>query len=107
MIDYPKPRSARLIKAAERRVIAKAHHAVYAAVTARDRGCRNCGRIWGLHRHHLVFRSRGGETTSKNVIVLCDSCHARVHAHTLTIHVADADGPLEFSDRSANLGGNT
>ena len=93
---YPKPRPARLIKAAQRRVSAKAHRAVYAAVTFRDRVCRHCGRAWWLHRHHLVLRSQGGQTITSNVLLLCDVCHARVHTHRLTIQGSDANGPLEW-----------
>lgn len=96
---HPKPRLQRLEKAAARRVTAKANRAVYAAVTARDRGCRHCGRAWGLHRHHLVFRSQGGETRSGNVLLLCDRCHGKVHARTLVIHGTDADGVLRFEQR--------
>ena len=62
---------------------------VYALVTNRDdHCCRVCGkfcnpRAMGLlakaHHHHLVYRSRGGETTITNVLLLCPKCHAEEH----------------------------
>ena len=76
----PKPAkgTAKRQKAAGQRVQAKADKLVYAAVDARDgHCCRICGEYAGLdiHRHHLVYRSAGGLTTTANVLSLCPTCH--------------------------------
>ncbi len=34
-----------------------------------------------LEKHHLVFVSEGGDSTFENLILVCPTCHARVHAH--------------------------
>ena len=79
------------------------------AVDARDRRmCRCCGKKTnpddiGLirgHRHHLVYRSAGGEDTAQNVLTLCWGHHNAEHKGRLQIVVLDAsrgaDGPCEF-----------
>ena len=92
----PKPETRVTADMRTKRQAANAHRDVYTAVTMRDGGCRCCGRAWGLHRHHLVFRSQGGATTTANVLLLCDSCHHAVHKHRLTICGNDANGSLIF-----------
>ena len=69
---------------------------VYALVDNRDEHCcRVCGRfcnpralgiIARAHRHHLVYRSKGGETSITNLVSLCAQCHADEH-----------DGKLQLS----------
>lgn len=76
----PKPAkgTAKRQKAAGQRAQAKADKLVYAAVDARDGlRCRICGEYAGLdiHRHHLVYRSAGGLTTTANILSLCPTCH--------------------------------
>jgi 5-methylcytosine-specific restriction endonuclease McrA len=73
---------------------------VYAAVDKRDgRACRLCGRktspeATGLfergHRHHLQYRSKGGQDTTDNLLTLCAACHAGVHAGRIRLS-GDAD----------------
>jgi 5-methylcytosine-specific restriction endonuclease McrA len=68
---------------------------VYAAVDRRDRyRCRVCGhradpKALGLtergHRHHIIYRSRGGRHTSWNVVLLCAGCHEEIHAKRLFV----------------------
>lgn len=42
--------------------------------------CKKCGTGKGrLHVHHIVFRSDGGTNISSNLIVLCKSCHDKLH----------------------------
>ena len=74
----PKRGTAKRQKAAGQRRQAKADKLVYRAVDARDGlRCRICGEWAGLdiHRHHLVYRSAGGLTTTANVLSLCPTCH--------------------------------
>lgn len=47
--------------------------------------CVVCGRTEGrLEQHHVLYRSRGGEEEG-NLVLLCQSCHARVHAERLAL----------------------
>ena len=74
----PKRGTAKRQKAAGQRRQAKADKLVYRAVDARDGlRCRICGEWAGLdiHRHHLVYRSAGGLTTTANILSLCPTCH--------------------------------
>lgn len=101
MPPIPKPEPRATAKARHQRQRATAHRAVYAAVTARDGSvCRVCQARDSLlmHRHHIVYRSKGGATTSANVALVCGACHADIHAGR--IHLAgDADGPLAITRR--------
>jgi 5-methylcytosine-specific restriction endonuclease McrA len=48
--------------------------------------CRLCKARNGLTAHHIVFRSRGGEDTSENLITLCSMvCHDAIHRYDLEI----------------------
>lgn len=42
--------------------------------------CRFCGTDVGLHLHHVVYRSQGGQHEDANLITLCHECHATVHS---------------------------
>jgi len=96
-IPKPKRRPSKRHRDAARR------RAVYAAVTARDGCCRCCGRGYGLHRHHIIFRSQGGATTTGNVVLVCVACHAAIHARRLRIVGTDANGPLQFIEAGTAL----
>jgi 5-methylcytosine-specific restriction endonuclease McrA len=73
---------------------------VHQAVDARDHHtCRVCqhycsptavGVLQRSHRHHLAYRSKGGETSSGNLVTLCAGCHNEVHAGRLRLS-GDAD----------------
>lgn len=79
-------------------------------VDARDgKACRCCDKrsdpeATGLlvrgHRHHIVYRSAGGQDTTANVVTICADCHAAEHANRLRIDgvqgEADADKALIF-----------
>jgi hypothetical protein len=70
---------------------------VYAAVDARDeRACRCCGRREKLHHHHLTYRSKGGGDETSNILLLCQFCHALLHARQLWILGKNADRRLTF-----------
>ncbi len=46
------------------------------AVFARDgHKCVRCGSQENLHGHHIVPKSKGGESTEKNVTTLCEQCN--------------------------------
>ena len=98
-MPFPKPPSRARVKAARKRLISKRDRVVYLAVWSRDQGrCRRCGEAgdhFGLHCHHIIFRSHGGGTTLENVCLLCPSHHDDVHAGRLRI-TGSAEGELLF-----------
>ena len=48
--------------------------------------CQKCkAKNIKLHVHHLMFRSNGGTDTPKNLIVLCESCHDKLHEGRIVI----------------------
>lgn len=49
--------------------------------------CANpaCGRRRNLQAHHIVHRSRGGRTTLRNEVAVCDVCHALLHEGLLEV----------------------
>ena len=47
-----------------------------------DYTCQHCkgkSKDSKLHVHHIVFRSNGGSNNADNLIVLCKSCHDKLH----------------------------
>ena len=49
------------------------------ALLARDKGCRFCGAAHFLHPHHIRQVIHQGRTTLSNLIMLCGTCHRRLH----------------------------
>ena len=85
MIPKPEPRAR--TKARLKR-LAKQHRAdVMRGVDLRDGIiCRVCGITTSPYdlprqpnRHHIRYRSHGGEDSLQNIILLCALCHDRVH----------------------------
>jgi hypothetical protein len=80
--------------------------AVHKQIDARDKlRCRaygirltkTGGLLNGVHRHHVIFRSHGGETSTKNMCLLGPLAHADVHAGKLQI-TGNADRALTCID---------
>lgn len=44
-----------------------------------DAHCQYCGHRQNLHRHHILYRSKGGGDSDSNLITLCQKCHWRAH----------------------------
>ena len=42
--------------------------------------CQYCGRRGRIQRHHINYRSQGGDSNPKNRIDLCDYCNEKAHA---------------------------
>lgn len=102
----PKGITARL-RAGKRRRQATADRLVYAAVDRRDgQRCRVCHAFAGdaIQRHHIVYRSLGGATTSQNVVSLCAADHADVHGGRLKIR-GDADAAIQIQAATRALDG--
>lgn len=86
---------------------------VFRQVDIRDKGrCRACGKpcsayaitlLEKAHRHHIVYRSQLGGTTSQNIATLCPTCHSDVHAAKLAVE-GNADVALTFSRRDMDNG---
>lgn len=34
-----------------------------------------------LHQHHIIYFSEGGENAEENLLLVCPSCHTRIHAY--------------------------
>lgn len=97
----PKP-SARVVGKLKRRAEeARELRWCYRDVDERDIGrCRVCGKrgsptavglLDRLHRHHMVYRSQGGDHRSCNVLSVCASCHAAIHNDGTLRLSGDAD----------------
>ncbi|MHC4211413.1 MAG: AAA family ATPase [Planctomycetota bacterium] len=85
--------------AADRRV----PPAMRARVLARDRHrCRCCGSPHSLQMHHVIPWSKGGRTRMKNLISMCRTCHALVHAGLLVL-VGDVKSCRFENARGRNL----
>jgi hypothetical protein len=72
--------------------------AMLSALLARDQGCRFCGSAHFLHAHHIKSVNKLGETKLSNLILLCGTCHRRLHRYGWSIK-GDPNGPpgaLEF-----------
>jgi len=41
--------------------------------------CAICGLTVGLHLHHILLRSRGGDDVRANIVPLCLGCHIGYH----------------------------
>lgn len=95
-LKYAKPLSQAADKLAAKRLKAAQQRIVYRLVSKRDVTCRCCGGKTGLHHHHLRFRSRGGQDTESNVLLLCAVCHADLHGYRLHIIGDDARHQLTF-----------
>lgn len=51
--------------------------------------CRHCNDRGGLHPHHVVYKSHGGEDALYNLITLCAQCHRAHHDGFLVIKYED------------------
>jgi hypothetical protein len=88
-LDQSGGKSRRQAKADKRAEEAAELKSCYRIVDARDGGrCRVCNRraspqattlLDRMHRHHMVYRSRGGQHESSNVVSLCAACHSAIH----------------------------
>jgi len=45
--------------------------------------CQDCGVYTENQPHHIIFKSRGGDDTAENLILLCQKCHAQKHGITI------------------------
>lgn len=58
----------------------KVTKATYETVMNRDKSCKLCGSTYWLVLHHLLYKSLGGSSNERNLIVLCTQCHtSKVH----------------------------
>lgn len=61
---------------------------VYNKVLERDNHrCRLCYSTWWLQIHHIIYRSQGGKHIEENLMMLCKSCHDKVHSSKKTWQV--------------------
>ena len=61
------------------------------ALIARDGACIGCGKPPGdCEAHHIIPRKCGGKTRVDNLVLVCWSCHDRIHDHNWHIVVRDS-----------------
>lgn len=41
--------------------------------------CSMCGETSGLHVHHIIPVSKGGQNCEANLLTLCTHCHGKKH----------------------------
>jgi 5-methylcytosine-specific restriction endonuclease McrA len=80
---------------------AKEMRLCYNIVDERDSGrCRVCRKrgnpnattlLDRLHRHHIIYRSRGGEHVPRAVLSICADCHSEIHVDGTLRLEGDAD----------------
>jgi 5-methylcytosine-specific restriction endonuclease McrA len=80
----PRQRPARLDKRAIALAKERQWVEVKRRVRERDKVCRVC-RKPGYDVHHIEFRSRGGEDSMANCVLLCRQCHGDAHGHVLKL----------------------
>ena len=71
------------------------------AVRDRDLGCcrwPGCGARASVQLHHIVWRSRAGANSIRNLVSLCHFHHRAVHHRGWQV-LGDANGALRFVDR--------
>lgn len=74
---FPKPKHMR--KSPKRGERGKFNNMVRQAVYEYDDGkCRICGRPGG-EVHHILPKSRGGRGVFTNAMLVCQSCHRKIH----------------------------
>lgn len=76
------------------------------AILARDGGCTfpGCGAMRHLDVHHATLWRDGGETSVREGVTLCSSCHRRVHDEGWRIRRVPDDEPIVRSpDAQARL----
>ncbi len=79
------------------------------ALRARDKHCVGCGiRATACESHHILWWENGGTTDIGNLVLLCRSCHSKIHKRWYTL-TTDPQGryqlkpptQLQISDRIA------
>lgn len=91
----PKPSTRYQRKLEQAKTVAAHEREVWAAVDERDGHCcrvcstfcspRAIGTLHRAHRHHIQYRSLGGQTTTAGLCTLCAKCHDAEHQHRLRI----------------------
>ena len=104
--NLQKPESRAMARKVEKAEKAARLRAIHKYVDVRDKGrCRACGAFvkpdakqleLRAHRHHITFRSAGGEDTTSNLVTCCAKCHADIHAYRMTAS-GNADQSVAFS----------
>lgn len=56
-----------------------------------------------LHVHHVIFRNNGGSDDEENLIVLCKTCHDKVHRGELVIKGGKKKGKLNHATQMNSI----
>ncbi len=70
--------------------------------------CQICGEIlpvpFGrLEVHHIIYRCNNGSDKLKNLVTLCDLCHAVTHVHMGPAWVGLSEVPIEKLEYSKQI----
>lgn len=49
--------------------------------------CRHCRNRNGLHPHHVIYKSKGGQDVLNNLLTLCFICHEAIHGRKLLLDI--------------------
>ena len=47
--------------------------------------CEHCGNTHNLHTHHIIFQKTEKNNKTDNLMVLCESCHTKIHSENLSL----------------------
>lgn len=83
----------------------RADRQVYAHVDLRDGKVSRLSHIGGdIHRHHIIYRSRGGKTTLENVLTVTCGEHEAIHAGKLKLSGnANVRGGVEVRNEQGEI----
>ncbi len=67
------------------------------ALMARDQHCVGCGAnpLW-CRAHHIIWWRDGGPTDLDNLLLVCDSCHHKIHEQGWTVYQHPKTGKYEL-----------
>jgi 5-methylcytosine-specific restriction endonuclease McrA len=68
--------------------------------------CRHCkgnSKDDRLEVHHIIFKSNGGSDEPENLILLCKTCHDKVHSGTLDIEGGRKKGTLNHATQMNSI----
>lgn len=63
--------------------------AIDLAKTREDFECEICGNDTNLHGHHIIDVGFGGDAEPENILVVCKSCHDKIHNGEIIINTFD------------------
>ncbi|EIX9398847.1 TPA: HNH endonuclease signature motif containing protein [Pseudomonas aeruginosa] len=66
--------------------------AISIAKTREEHKCELCSKDMNLHGHHIIDLGFGGNGEPENILVVCKSCHDKIHNGEIVINNYDYRG---------------